>query len=113
MRFGGERGARVPAPPRTLSGPRPPAPKARRAALAMLADDPMLTPMAGCTDIFVGLHFATLGRRGFLDLWGLDELRGVRVDGSKGASLRSGAPLRIGALVTFTEIIKSRLVQRR
>ena len=78
----------MPTPASTLSLERP---RTLKAALAMLADDPRLTPMAGCTDIFVGLHFATLGRRRFLDLWGLDELRGIRVGGSKGASPRSGA----------------------
>ena len=43
----------------------------------MLADDPTLTPIAGCTDVLVGLHFGTLDQRRFIDLWPLDELRGI------------------------------------
>jgi CO/xanthine dehydrogenase FAD-binding subunit len=89
----------------------------------MLSDDPTLTPIAGCTDVLVGLHFGTLDKRRFLDLWGLDELRGIRLvqDKPKGLSPRartggdkpSGLSVRIGALATFTDIIKSPLVQRR
>ena len=40
----------------------------------------------------------------FIDLWPLDELRGISVDRDV---------LRIGALTTYTEIIESELVQRR
>lgn len=63
-----------------------------------------VTPIAGCTDVYVGLHFGTMAERRFVDLWGLDELRGVRVD---------GGVLRIGALTTYTEIIASKVVKRR
>ena len=70
----------------------------------MLAGDPALTPIAGCTDIYVGLHFGTVKERRFLDLWSLDELRGIAVDGGR---------LRIGALTTYSEIIASKLVTRR
>jgi len=90
----------VPVDPRTLTLQRP---RSLKAALAMLAKDPSLTPIAGCTDVFVGLHFGTLDRRQFIDLWGLDELRGI-----------TGRPiLRIGALTTYTEIIASPLVRKR
>ena len=79
-------------------------PRTLKAALAILADDPAVTPIAGCTDVFVGLHFGTLDRSHFVDLWGLDELRGIRM---------SDGHLRIGALATYTELIASSLVRRR
>jgi CO/xanthine dehydrogenase FAD-binding subunit len=75
-----------------------------KAALAMLASDPSLTPIAGCTDVYVGLHFGTMPERRFIDLWDLKELRGISVDGDA---------LRIGALTTYTEIIQSKIVQKR
>ena len=108
----------MPTPVSTLTLQRP---RSLKAALAMLADDPTLTPIAGCTDVFVGLHFGTLDQRRFIDLWPLDELRGIRLvkDKPEGLSPRtggdkpSGLSIRIGALATFTDIIKSALVQRR
>jgi xanthine dehydrogenase small subunit len=79
-------------------------PRSLKAALALLAGDPRLTPMAGCTDVFVGLHFGTLKEQRFIDLWHLDELRGITV---------SGNLLRIGALTTYTELIASKVVNTR
>lgn len=79
-------------------------PRSLKAALALLASEPALTPIAGCTDVYVGLHFGTLPHRRFIDLWHLTELRGISA---------AGDVLRIGALSTYTEIIKSRLVQKR
>jgi CO/xanthine dehydrogenase FAD-binding subunit len=73
-------------------------------ALRMLRDDGPLTPMAGCTDLYVLLNFGTLNPRRFLDLWPLQELRTIRVRGDV---------LSIGALSTFTDIIESREVNRR
>ncbi len=70
----------------------------------MLADDPTLTPIAGCTDVLVGLHFGTLRHAAFIDLWSLDELRGIRLHEGR---------LRIGALTTFTQLLRSPLVRRR
>jgi len=96
----------VPTPVSSLSLQRP---RSLKAALAMLAEDPTLTPMAGCTDVFVGLHFGTLDQRRFIDLWPLDELRGIRLVKDK----PEGLSIRIGALATFTDIVKSALVQRR
>ena len=71
-------------------------PRSLKQALTMLAGDPALTPIAGCTDVYVGLHFGTMPERRFIDLWDLKELRGISVDGDV---------LRIGALTTYTEII--------
>lgn len=79
-------------------------PRSLKAALASLAGDPSLTPIAGCTDVYVGLHFGTMPQRRYLDLWDLKELRGITVD---------GAVLRIGALNTYTDIVRSRIVQQR
>lgn len=70
----------------------------------MLADDPALTPLAGCTDVYVGLHFGTLKEQRFIDLWSLKDLRGMAMN---------GATVRIGALTTYTELIRSTLVQRK
>ena len=44
-------------------------PRSLKAALALLAGDPALTPIAGCTDVYVGLHFGTLPQQRFIDLW--------------------------------------------
>jgi xanthine dehydrogenase small subunit len=76
-------------------------PRTVREALRLLAAEP-LTPIAGCTDVYVGLQFGTMPATRFIDLWSLDELRGIR---------RAGGGLRIGALTTYTEIIRSRQVQ--
>ena len=79
-------------------------PRSLKAALAMLAGDPRLTPIAGCTDVYVGLHFATLKERRFIDLWTLDELRGITAHGDV---------LRVGALTTYAELIASKVINTR
>jgi xanthine dehydrogenase small subunit len=91
----------VPVDANTLTLERP---RSLKAALASLAGDPTLTPIAGCTDVYVGLQFGTLPERRFIDLWGLKELRGIGVERDV---------LRIGALTTFTDIIESKIVQKR
>lgn len=73
-------------------------------ALAMLRDEGPLVPLAGCTDVYVTLNFGTQPATRFLNLWGLDELRGIEaMDGG----------LRIGALATHTELQRSPLVLER
>jgi xanthine dehydrogenase small subunit len=79
-------------------------PRSLDEALRMLRNDGPLVPLAGCTDLYVGFHFGTVGGRRFLDLQGVRELRGIR---------RRGDTLVIGALVTYTELIASPLVRRR
>lgn len=79
-------------------------PRSLREALRMLRDEGPLTPLAGCTDIYVGLNFGTLREQRFLNIWGLDELRAI--------GLRGGV-LRIGALATYTGMMRSPLVRRR
>lgn len=71
-------------------------------ALRMLRDDGPRLPIAGCTDVFVTLHFAQQPARRFLNLWPLDELRGISAD---------DGVLRLGALTTYTELIGSEAVR--
>jgi len=82
-------------------------PRKLKEALALLgeaadAGDP-LVPLAGGTDLFVGLAAGALPERRYLDLWGLDELRGLERDGRR---------LVFGALVTYTDCIESKAVQK-
>jgi CO/xanthine dehydrogenase FAD-binding subunit len=95
----------VPINPRLLSLERP---RSLKAALSLLSGDPSLTPIAGCTDVYVALHFGQMlsdgPQRRFIDLWELNELRGI--------AAKDGV-LRIGALTTYTEIIESTLVHKR
>ena len=79
-------------------------PTSLRAALKMLGAEGPLTPMAGCTDLYVALNFGTLRETNFLNLWELDELRRITVRGSV---------LSVGALATYTDIIRSRVVSAR
>ena len=79
-------------------------PRSLAEALRLLRDEGPLVPLAGCTDLYVGLHFGTLREPRFLDLQGLRALRGIR---------RRGDTLVIGALATYAELIASPLVRRR
>src|SRR5437868_5831440 len=80
------------------------APRSLGDALKMLRDEESLTPMAGCTDLYVSLNFGTLKERVFLDLWRLDALRRIEIRGGR---------LAIGALATHTDLIRSPLVHKR
>lgn len=60
-------------------------------------------PIAGCTDVYVSLNFGTLKQKRFINLWRLNELRGIE---------RRDGRLRIGALTTYTELRRSPLVRR-
>jgi xanthine dehydrogenase small subunit len=73
-------------------------------ALTMLRDEGPLVPMAGCTDLYVSLNFGTLKPTRFLNLWRLDVLRGIQA---------RGRVLSIGALTTYTDLIRSPLINRR
>ncbi|MGE3840117.1 MAG: xanthine dehydrogenase family protein subunit M [Vicinamibacterales bacterium] len=78
-------------------------PRSLQDALEQLHRDPELSPLAGCTDIYVGLNAGAWPARRFLNLWRLDELRGIGVhDGV----------LRLGALTTYSEITESAVVAR-
>ena len=73
-------------------------------ALKMLRDEGPLVPMAGCTDLFVSLNFGTLKDTRFMNLWALDSLRPIE--------MRNGL-LFVGALATYSDLIRSPLVRRR
>lgn len=73
------------------------------AALAALDADPALVPMAGCTDLYVALNAGAPPGTRFLNLWRLDELRGIG---------EAGGCLRLGALATYADILRSPLVAR-
>ena len=79
-------------------------PRSLTAALKMLAADPALMPIAGCTDVYVSMQFGTMRHRRFIDIWPLRELRGIRL---------VGGWLRIGALTTYSELIASKIVNQR
>src|SRR5882672_6686811 len=72
-------------------------------ALRLLRNE-QRTPIAGATDVYVALNFGTLVPRRFVDIWGIDELRDIsaRID-----------RLIIGALATYTDVIRSPEVRRR
>jgi xanthine dehydrogenase small subunit len=72
-------------------------------ALAILRDEERV-PIAGATDVYVALNFGTLEARRFLDIWKLDELRGITVRDDT---------LVIGALTTYAALIRSRDVNQR
>jgi CO/xanthine dehydrogenase FAD-binding subunit len=72
-------------------------------ALRMLGDEAR-TPIAGATDLYVSLNFGTLAPRRFVDIWGIDALRGI--------SVRDDL-LVIGGLTTYTAIIRSPLTAER
>ena len=72
-------------------------------ALKLMAEEETV-PLAGCTDVFVELHFGTRRSTRYVDLSLLDELRGVHV--------RHGL-LDIGAATTFTDLQYSKDVLQR
>src|SRR5215210_6863134 len=72
-------------------------------ALTILKTEPRM-PVAGATDVYVGINFGTLDQKSFLDIWALDELRGI--------SLRDDTIV-IGALATYTSLIRSPLIRER
>ena len=73
-------------------------------ALTMLRDEGPVVPMAGCTDLYVSLNFGTLADSRFLNLWRLDALRRIQLQ---------GGVLSIGALATHSDLIRSPLVRQR
>jgi len=79
-------------------------PRSLTDALSMLRDEGPVVPLAGCTDLYVSLNFGTLKDTRFLDLWRLRRLRTIEMRGDR---------LSLGALATYTELIRSPLVRRR
>ncbi len=79
-------------------------PKTLATALRMMRDDGPLTPLAGCTDLYVAMNFGTMPSRRYIDLSRLGPLRRIRMEGDA---------LVIGSGATYTEIIGSRQVRKR
>ncbi len=72
-------------------------------ALALRAAHPEARPLAGGTDLMVPFAAGRLPDRLFLNLWGLEELRGITV---------SDGEVTFGALTLFREIAAHPLFQR-
>jgi CO/xanthine dehydrogenase FAD-binding subunit len=65
-------------------------------ALAVIGDEPgVWRPFAGGTDLMVLLEAGKLPHRNYLNIWPLDELRGIAVTNSH---------VTLGALTTYTEV---------
>jgi len=79
-------------------------PRSLREALRLLRDEDPLVPLAGCTDVYVGLNAGTLPHTRYLNLWQLDALKRIEIRGDR---------LVVGALATYAAIARSRLVSRR
>ena len=79
-------------------------PKSLGDALKMLRDEGPLTPLAGCTDLYVSMNFGTLKESRFLNLWRLDALRAITAKRNV---------LTIGALATHTDLIRSPLIRKQ
>ena len=62
-----------------------------------------LKVIAGGTDLMVLMNARVLEASEFLDIWRIDELRGITDEDDS---------LRIGALTTYTQLIRSPLIQR-
>ena len=78
-------------------------PKTLGTALKLLRTKGPLTPLAGCTDLYVVLNAGALTSRRYLDLSQLGPLKRIRMEGET---------LVIGAMATHTDIIRSRHVRR-
>lgn len=78
-------------------------PRSLDEALRLIGDEER-TPIAGATDVYVALNFGTSRASRFVDIWALDELRGIREKGELTV---------IGALATYTSLIRSDLVNDR
>jgi xanthine dehydrogenase small subunit len=79
-------------------------PRSLKHALDLLRNGPPVVPLAGCTDIYVLLNAGMPPGTRYLNLWGLDALRGIE---------RRGNVVSIGALTTFSEIVTSPIVRQR
>lgn len=74
------------------------------AALGVLRDEPGTVPIAGCTDVYVALQFGQKPGTAYLDLTPLQVLRRITERDRR---------LVIGALATYTDLQRSRLVRAR
>jgi len=73
------------------------------AAVSVLGDEPgVWRPFAGGTDLMVQLAAGALPHRKFVSLWGIEELRRIRVDDDA---------LVLGAMATFTDMQRHAIVR--
>ena len=79
-------------------------PRSLKHALAILHERQPVVPLAGCTDLYVTFNAGASPGATYLNLWGLDDLRGIAAD---------GPAVRIGALTTYSEVRRSPIVRRR
>jgi CO/xanthine dehydrogenase FAD-binding subunit len=78
-------------------------PRTLAEALALLAREPgVWKPFAGGTDLMVLLEAGKLPQKNYLNIWDLNELRGIEV---------TEARVTIGALTTYTEIQTNPVLQ--
>ena len=73
-------------------------------ALALLKNEPgVWKPFAGGTDLMVLLESGKLPHRNYINIWGLDELRGIDANDTH---------VTLGALTTYTEVQAHPILQR-
>jgi CO/xanthine dehydrogenase FAD-binding subunit len=73
-------------------------------ALGVLADGPgVWRPFAGGTDLMVLLEAGKLPHKNYLNIWNLNELRGIEVTEQQ---------VTIGALTTYTDVQKEKVLQQ-
>lgn len=78
-------------------------PKSLKELFSCLASDQTWIPLAGGTDLMVGVEAGVLKAKRFMNLSGLKELRGITEETGR---------LRIGALATYSEIRESPLIKK-
>jgi xanthine dehydrogenase FAD-binding subunit len=72
--------------------------------LASLLNNPEQIIIAGGTDVLIRLHHGKLGGASLVSLRGIEELRGV--------TLREDGTISIGALTSFTQIMRNEIVKK-
>jgi CO/xanthine dehydrogenase FAD-binding subunit len=72
-------------------------------ALALLKNEPgVWKPFAGGTDLMVLLEAGRLPHRNYINIWGLDELRGIEANDTH---------ITLGALTTYTDVQSNPILQ--
>ena len=78
-------------------------PRSLEAALSLLAEEPgAWKPFAGGTDLMVLLEAGKLAHRNYVNIWNLDELRGIHADNDH---------ITLGALTTYTDVQANPILQ--
>ena len=78
------------------------APESLPEVLSLLEATPPMRPFAGGTDLMVLLEAGRLPHRNYINIWGLDELRGIDV---------SDAHVTLGALTTYTDVQANQILR--